>query len=104
MTEQIKRGLGISDILGEKRTQILDLARQYGAFNVRVFGSVARGDATPASDVDFLVSLPADRSIFDLVGLWLELTELLGREVDVLTDGALTERMRENILKDATPL
>lgn len=79
MTEPLKRGLGIADILGEQRAQVLDLAQRYGAFNIRVFGSVARGEAISASDVDFLISLPADRSVFDLVGLWLELTELLGR-------------------------
>ena len=68
-------------MLRARRDEIIALAKQYGAENVRVFGSVARGDATPKSDVDFLVSAQPGVSMFDLVGLWLELKELLGCEV-----------------------
>jgi predicted nucleotidyltransferase len=102
--DRIKHGLGIAEIIGDKRDQIRALAQQYGADHVRVFGSVARGEARPDSDVDLLVSFPADRSIFDLVGLWLDLTDLLGREVDLSTDESLKDYVRPHALKDAVPL
>lgn len=104
MTESIAKGLGIDDIIGDKREAILELAARYGASQVRVFGSVARGEARPDSDVDFLVSFPPDRSIFDLVGLWLDLTDLLGREVDLSTDTSLKPYVRPHALRDAIPL
>src|SRR5258707_11530350 len=86
MTDQAVTGLGIDEIIGDKRETILRLAAQYGASNVRVFGSVARGEARPDSDVDFLMKFRDDSNIFDLVGLWQDLTELLGREVDLIAD------------------
>jgi len=104
MTESVAKGLGIDDIIGDKREAILELAARYGASQVRVFGSVARGEARPDSDVDFLVSFPPDRSIFDLVGLWLDLTDLLGREVDLSTDTSLKPYVRPHALRDAIPL
>lgn len=104
MTESIAKGLGIDDIIGDKREAILELAARYGASQVRVFGSVARGEARLDSDVDFLVSFPPDRSIFDLVGLWLDLTDLLGREVDLSTDTSLKPYVRPHALRDAIPL
>lgn len=102
--DQVKQALGIAEIIGNKRDQIRELARKYGADQVRVFGSVARGEATPDSDIDLLVSFPSDRSIFDLVGLWLDLTDLLGREVDLSTDESLKDYVRLDALKDAVPL
>jgi uncharacterized protein len=104
MTDQPITGLGIDDIIGDKREAILKLAQQYGASNVRVFGSVARGEARPDSDVDFLVNFPADRSIFDLVGLWLDLKDLIGREVNLSTDEGLKDYVRPSALKDAVTL
>lgn len=82
------RGLGIEDILADKREAILRLAAEHGAINVRVFGSVARGEATPDSDVDFLVEFETGADMFDAVALWQDLTTLLEREVDVVTAGA----------------
>lgn len=73
--------------LRQRRDEIIALAEQYGASNVRVFGSVARGDAGPDSDVDLLISFPSNKSMFDLVGLWLDMQELLGYEVSLITDG-----------------
>ncbi len=102
--DQVKHRLGIAEIIGDKRAQIQELAQKYGADNVRVFGSVARGEATSDSDVDLLVSFPPDRSIFDLVGLWLDLTDLLGREVDLSTDDSLKDYVRPYAMKDAIPL
>ena len=80
------RGLGIDDIIGDKRQAVLDLAAKHGASNVRVFGSVARGEARPDSDIDLLISFPPNRSIFDLVGLWLDMQDLLGRDVSLIPE------------------
>ena len=91
-------------LLKAQRPAILQLAAQYGASNVRVFGSVARGEAGPESDVDLLVTLADDRSLLDLVGLWQDLEDLLEHKVDVVTDGGLNERMRERVLREAVPL
>jgi len=96
--------MGIAEIIGDKRDAILALAAKYGASNVRVFGSVAEGEATEASDVDFLVDLEPDRSLFDLGGLLMDLQELLGRKVDVVTEPALHWYIRERVLHQARPL
>jgi hypothetical protein len=94
----------VEGVLREKRQQILAIASKYGAYNVRVFGSVARGEACPDSDVDFLVDLEPGRSLFDLGGLLYELQSLLGVEVDVVTEKGLRERIRERVLREAVPL
>ncbi|NWG15530.1 MAG: nucleotidyltransferase domain-containing protein [Chloroflexi bacterium] len=96
--------MGIQDILGDKREAILRLAAEYGASNVRVFGSIARGEARPDSDIDLLISFPSDRSIFDLVGLWLDLKTLIGRDVSLIPDGIEDKRFLQRVLKDAVPL
>ena len=90
--------------LTSKRNEILHLAEQRGASNVRVFGSVARGEHSPGSDVDFLVDFPPDTSIFTVIGLWRELSELLRRDVDLLTEGTLDEEWKVQVLKDAVQL
>ncbi len=96
--------MNLKALIQANREQILALAASYGASNVRVFGSVARGEAGPDSDIDFLVALENRRSLLDLVGLWQDLEDLLGREVDVVTEGGLKERMRERVLREAVPL
>jgi hypothetical protein len=93
-----------SRLLRRNRGRILRLAAKYGARRVRVFGSVARGEAKANSDLDFLVHMERGRSYFDLVGLWQDLGELLGRKVDVVTDGGLSPYLRERILREARPL
>ena len=90
--------------LKDKRGQILAIAEKYVAYNVRVFGSVARGEARLDSDIDFLVELEPGRSLFDLGGLLFELQSLLGVEVDVVTEKGLRTRIREKVLRDAVPL
>ena len=90
--------------LREKRQEILDLATSYGAKNVRVFGSVARGDFTESSDIDFLVDMERGRSLVDRAALMLDLEQLLQRRVDVATERGLKERIRERILREAVPL
>lgn len=92
------------DALRAKREEILRLARQWGARDVRVFGSVARGDAGPSSDVDFLVEFEAGRSLLDHGGLLMDLQELLGCEVDVVSEGGMRSRFRDRVLKEAVPL
>lgn len=104
MAKQVQTHLGIGEIIGDKREQLLQLAAQYGAHNVRVFGSVARGEAREDSDVDLLMSFPEGTSIFDLVGLWLELKGLLGRDVNLSTDDGLRDYVRPQALRDAVPL
>jgi predicted nucleotidyltransferase len=91
-------------ILQNKRKQILAIAQKYGAYNVRIFGSVARGDASLDSDIDFLVDLEPGRSLFDLGGLLYELQTLLEVEVDVVTEKGLRARIREQVMRDAVSL
>lgn len=102
--ETSTRGLGINDLLQDKREAILKLAALRGASNVRVFGSVARGEARPDSDVDFLVDLKPGRSLLDLGGLLMDLQRLLGRNVDVVTEAGLRPRIRPRVLREARSL
>ncbi len=96
--------MSTKEILETKREEILRLAARHGAKRVRVFGSVARGDAGPESDVDFLVDLEPGRSLFDLGGLLMDLQDLLGRKVDVVTEKGLHKFIRDRVLKEAVPL
>jgi uncharacterized protein len=79
------------DLVDEYRDDIVDLARRHGAYDVRLVGSVARGDETPVSDVDFVVRFEPGRSVFDQAGLIYDLTQLLGVEVDVVSAGGLRD-------------
>jgi predicted nucleotidyltransferase len=90
--------------LEEKRGEILRIAAEHGAREVRVFGSVARGEADRESDIDFLVELESGRSVLDLGGLQMELESLLGRRVDVVTVRGLKARIRERVLREAIPV
>ena len=96
--------MGIQEIIGSQRQQILALAAKYGAFNIRIFGSVARGQADDKSDVDFLVDMEPGRSLFDLGGLLYDLQQLLGRNIDVVTTAGLRARIKERVIKEAVPL
>lgn len=86
------------------RHDILIVAQRNGASNLRLFGSVVRGEADDESDVDLLVDLDPGRSLFDLVRLQAELERVLGRRVDVVTERGLRERIRTRILAEARPL
>ena len=90
--------------LRTRRNEIIALAEQSGVTNVRVFGSVARGDSTSGSDVDFLVTAQKGVSVFDLVGLWQDLQDLLGCEVSLVTDGIEDQRFLQRIEPDTIPL
>ncbi|MBI4468214.1 MAG: nucleotidyltransferase family protein [Acidobacteria bacterium] len=94
----------IDEILKEKREEVLEIAARYGAQNVRIFGSVARGEADAESDLDVLVDLEPGRSLFDLGGLLMDLRDLLGCEVDVVTEKGLRARIRDRVLREAVPL
>lgn len=105
MSEQTDQGLGIAEIIGRHRDQILKIAQRHGATDVRVFGSVARGEAQPGSDLDLLVRWDYTRmSAWGGVGLDQELQQLLGRPVDIISENALHPLMRDQILAEAVPL
>ena len=93
--------MGIREIIGDKREAILALAAKYGASNVRIFGSVAEGKADEASDVDFLVDMAPGRSLFDMGGLLMDLQDLLGRKVDVVTEAGLHWYIRDRVIQQA---
>jgi predicted nucleotidyltransferase len=92
------------DTLRNRRMEILAAATRHGAHNVRVFGSVARGNDTSDSDIDLLVEFDPERSLYDLVGLQLDIESLLGRRADVVTEGSLSTYLRDRILAEARPL
>jgi predicted nucleotidyltransferase len=94
----------LDELLQAKRADILQTARKYGAYNVRVFGSVARGEADDKSDIDLLVDMEKGRSLLDLAGLLVDLEELLGCKVDVVPEDSLRERIRGRVLKEAVAL
>jgi hypothetical protein len=100
-----KAGLGINDLLQERRAQILAIAQKHGAYNVRVFGSVARGEATPDSDIDFLVDYDLGKiTPWFPAGLLIDLEQLLNRQVDIATVDMLKEPIRDRILHEAVIL
>jgi uncharacterized protein len=102
-----KRGearMDLVNLLRQKRKAILQIAAKNGAKRVRVFGSVARGEAREDSDVDFLVEFEEDRSLLDHSRLILDLEELLGRKVHVLTHGSLHSVIRDQVMAEARPL
>jgi predicted nucleotidyltransferase len=92
------------NLLVQRREDILRLAARRGVSNIRVFGSVARGEATPGSDVDLLVDVEPGRSLLDLGGLLMDLQALLDCQVDIVTEKGLRARIRERVLREAVPL
>ncbi|MBW4600230.1 MAG: nucleotidyltransferase family protein [Calothrix sp. FI2-JRJ7] len=95
--------MNVYETLQTKREDILKTATKYGAFNVRIFVSVARREADAESDVDFLVDMEPGRSLFDMAGLLMELQEILGCDVDVVMSNGLRQRIRERVLSEAIP-
>ncbi|HLP88131.1 MAG TPA: nucleotidyltransferase family protein [Nostocaceae cyanobacterium] len=96
--------MGIKELLLPFREEILKIATKYGAYNMRVFGSVARGEATAESDIDFLVELNPEISLLDYIALMQDLAALLGRKVDIAEPNNLHELIRDKILSEAVPL
>lgn len=93
-----------STSLRNKRDKIIKIAALHGAHDVRIFGSVARGEARQSSDLDVLIKLEAGRSLLDLVAIKQDLEDLLGCSVDVVTEDAVSPHIRDQVLKDAVSL
>jgi predicted nucleotidyltransferase len=93
-----------SELLKRHRAEVLRLADEYGATDIRVFGSVARGEADESSDIDLLVRMEPGRSVFDIGGLLMDLEALLGRRVDIVTERGLRPRIRAQVVRDAVPI
>jgi hypothetical protein len=96
--------MSIRERLSEKRAEVLRAAARHGARNVRMIGSVARGDAGPDSDLDLLVELETGRSLLDHAALMIELEAILGCKVDIATEQGLRPRVRDRVLAEAVPL
>jgi uncharacterized protein len=96
--------MNLDELRTRYRRAIVEAAERRGAHNVRVFGSVARGEQRPDSDIDLLVDFEPGRSLLDLTGLLLDLEETLGRKVDVVSSGGLRPRVAGEILRDAVSL
>lgn len=90
--------------LNSKRTELMRVAAAHKARSLCVFGSVARGEDKPDSDIDFLVEFEADASLLDLIGLQQDIEALLGRRADVVTPNGVSPFLRERILREARPL
>ena len=94
----------IADIIKKNRKAILEIAKRYGAIKVRLFGSLARGTFTEASDVDLLVNMQPGSSLLDIIAIKQDLEDLLGRKVDVVTENSLSPYIKDDILKEAVNL
>jgi uncharacterized protein len=94
----------LEQLLHEKRDDIKRIAARHGAYNLRVFGSVARGEARPESDIDLLIDVGPTTSSWFPAGLILDLEDLLGRRVEVITEKALNPELRDHVLREAIPL
>ncbi|BCL37815.1 nucleotidyltransferase family protein [Nostoc sp. MS1] len=96
--------MGIEELLLPFKEEILRITTKYGAYNVRVFGSVARGQARLDSDIDFLVELEPQRTLLDQIALIQSLEQLLGRKVDVTEPETLHDLIRDKVLREAVML
>jgi len=96
--------MNIEQFLHEKRDDICAIAAKHGAFNIRIFGSVVRGEAGPDSDIDFLVDAGPTTSSWFPAGLMLDLEKMLGRRVEIVTEKALNPYIRDHVLAEVKPL
>lgn len=92
------------DLLRENREAILEIALYHGAKEVRVFGSVARGEDDENSDLDLLVSIAPDRNLYDLIGLQQDIEQLIGRKTNIITDKSINRHLQDAILQEAVAL
>ncbi|MCD6028185.1 MAG: hypothetical protein K0S78_359 [Thermomicrobiales bacterium] len=96
--------MAVEPLLIDNRAEILRIAKENGATRVRIFGSFARGTARPDSDVDVLVDLEPGSDLFDLIAIKHGIEDLLGREVHIVTEEAISPYIRDEIIRSATPL
>jgi len=96
--------MDMRQLIREKRDKILSIAAKHGASNVRLFGSVARGEDTPDSDIDLLIDAGPTTSSWFPAGLILDLQEVIGRRVDIVTENGLNPHLRDQVLHEAIPL
>jgi len=89
------------ELVRQHRDAILEIAERYGASDVRLFGSAARGDGNADSDLDFVVRFATTASLFDRGGMWTELHDLLGRDIDLVDEALLRDEVRDEVLNDA---
>ncbi len=90
--------------LKQYKNEIIQLAQKYNSTNVRIFGSVARGENTPDSDIDFLIDMTPEQDLFDFIRLTRELSQLLGCKVDIVHSNSLHHSIRQQILDEAISL
>ena len=96
--------MDLDRVLKERREEILRIAAGHGARDVRVFGSLARGETGPDSDLDILVKLDPGRSLLDIIAIKQDLEDLIGCEVDVVTEAAISPYIREEVLRESVSL
>ena len=94
----------VEESVKTKRDEIRRIAKQHGASNIRLFGSVSRGESKPESDIDFLIDVTSETSAWFPVGLIQDLETLLGKRVEIVTERALNKDLREKVLREAVPV
>jgi predicted nucleotidyltransferase len=93
--------MNMYELLKNKRDEIISIANKHGAYNIRVFGSVARNEATETSDIDFIIEVGENTSFFFPGGLIVDLENLLGKKVDIVTEKSLKPRIKDKVLREA---
>jgi predicted nucleotidyltransferase len=96
--------LSVSNTIKSKREEILNIAQKFGAKNVRIFGSMARGEENPESDLDIIVEMEKGSSLLDIIAIKQDIEELLGRKVDVVTEASISPYIRNTVLREAVNL
>ena len=96
--------MNLYQLIQQKRRQVLEIAQRHGAHNVRLFGSVARGETTETSDLDLLIEMEPGRNLLDVIAIKQDLEDLLGCKVDVVTEAAISPYLKENVLREAVRL
>ncbi len=96
--------LSVSNTIKSKRDEILDIAQKHGAKNIRIFGSMARGEEGPESDLDIIVEMEKGSSLLDIIAIKQDIEDLLGRKVDVVTEASISPYIRDTVLKEAVNL
>ena len=96
--------MSVSNSIKSRREEILNIAKNFGAKNIRVFGSMARGEEGPESDLDIIVEMEKGSSLLDIIAIKQDIEELLGRKVDVVTEASISPYIRKEILREAVNL